>query len=300
MKTNFSTADFQNIRKALFIGAHCDDTELRAGPVVRRLLRNGAECAEWTMIEGPWGYPVPDRDGHRKSKDMVALREQENRKAAAILGVKNLQFFHLRAGHLYQEECDLNHFVKHIPDFSSREELAKTTDKAVYTGQPMGIFAFAMPYFRDRFIRMIEEYSPDVIFTHTLDDLHMDHFAVCSMVFRTVRTSEKLCGTPVLMWRAGGNGGCDRYLPTHFIEVSREDVEQAEEAVRVYTSQFAPGVLENGYIRGQCTTWGKICGKEYAVAFTEQYHPDINLHGNPEAYILDEYRSDPKPEVIAL
>ena len=252
------------------------------------------------MIDGPWGYPVHGQDGRRKCKDMLAVREQENRKAAAMLGIQNLRFFHLRAWHLFQEECDLNHFEFHFPDFSSREELAKTIDKAVYTGQPMGIFAFRLPYFRNQFIRMVEEYAPDVIFTHSLNDLHIDHYAVCTMVLRTLEASEKLRGTPVLMWRAGGNGGCDRYLPTHFIEVSREDVERTDEVMRVYTSQFSPSVLENGYVKGKCAAYGKLCGKEYAVAFTEQYHPDINLHSNPEDYILNEYRSNPQPEVISL
>jgi LmbE family N-acetylglucosaminyl deacetylase len=300
MEMYFSSTDFQKVRRALFIGAHCDDTELRAGPVVRRLLRNGVECTKWTMIDGPWCAGVPGQDGRRNSLEMLSLRESENRKAAAILGIKNLHFFHLRASHLYGEEIDINHFVKIMPDFSSREELAKSIDNAVYTGQPMGIFAFGLPYFKDIFIKMVEDEAPDVIFTHSLNDLHIDHHAVCTMVLRTLQVSEKLRGTPVLMWRAGGNGGCDRYLPTHFIEVSNEDVELSDKAMQSYSSQFKPSVLQHGYVRGKCTTYGKLCGKEYAVAFTQQYHPTMNLHASPEDYILDEYRHNTKPEVISL
>ena len=306
MGKHFKAEDFKNIRKALFIGAHCDDTELRAGPIVRRLLRAGAECIEWTMIDGPWGVSVPGQDGVRKSVDMMALRESENRKAAASIGLKEPYFFHLRASHLYKEVLDLNKFRKNIPDFSSREALSQTIDDAVYTGQPMGIFAFYQPEFHKKFVDMLVETAPDIIFTHSLNDLHIDHYGVCTMVLRSVMEAQrlklgKLAETPVMMWRAGGNGGCDRSAPTHFLEVSEDDVARSDEAMQFYTSQFRPEMLD-GYVRKKCSAYGRLCGKPFAVALTEQHHPDpsLNLHRNPYEYIADEVRTDLTPEIIPL
>lgn len=298
--SSFTAADFAKVRKALFIGAHCDDTELRGGPVVRRLIRQGAECIEWTLIDCPRGCPVRDEEGRRSSADMIALREKENRQSAAVLGIKEIKFLHLRPWHLYREDCDLNKFSYDFPDFSSREELSKSIDNAVYTGYPMSIFAFRQPAFRAKFIKMLEDTAPDIIFTNPLNDLHIEHYALSSMVLNSVRASEKLRGTPVLMWRAGGYGASERYLPTHFIEVSAEDLRIANEAASVYKSQFPAALLED-YLTPHCEAYGKLCGKEYALAFTEQYHPGaISVNSTPADYICAEYRYDPTPEVIAL
>ena len=92
MKKNFSGTDFRQVRRFLCIGAHCDDTEIRAGAVARRLIRQGAVGMEWTLIDCPWcGALDPGPEPRRKSADLIALREGENRKAAGLLGMKELR-----------------------------------------------------------------------------------------------------------------------------------------------------------------------------------------------------------------
>lgn len=303
MKKTFTGEDFSKIRRFLCIGAHCDDTEIRAGTIARRLIRQGAEGTEWTMIDCPWcGALESGPDSKREASALIALRTEENRKAAGILGMRELCSFHLRPWHLYQAECDLEDLRKfrfNYPDFSSHEALEETAGPAVYTGRPMSLFAARQAAFNREFREALENLAPDVIFTHSMDDRHIEHYAVSNLVYEAVRSSEKLRETPVLLWHAGGAGSERTYLPTHFIEVSADDVARATEAMRCYRSQFSGKILEN-YVSGNSRAYGRLCGKEYAAAFTLAFRPGMSLAANPEQYILEEYRSNPGPAVIPL
>ena len=303
MKKTFTETDFRKIRRFLCIGAHCDDTEIRAGTVARRLIRQGAEGIEWTLIDCPWcGALEPGSEPRRKAADLIRLRAEENRKAAGVLGMKELRFFHLRAWHLYRAECeleDLREFRFDFPDFSSPEALEQTAGPAVYTGRPMSIFAARQAEFSREFREALEAAAPDAIFTHSMDDRHIEHYAVSTLVLEAVQASEKLRGTPVLMWHPGGAGSAMSYLPTHFIEVAGEDVDQATEAMRCYGSQFSRKILDS-YVSGNSRAYGRLCGKEYAAAFTLAFRPGMSLAANPEQYILEEYRTSPEPSVIPL
>ena len=295
MKGNFTADDFCKVRKFLCIGAHCDDTELRIGPVASRLMRNGAEGIQWTMIDGPW---TPGLKEDCKAQELLDARSAENAKASEVMGFSKLHSFHLRAWHLYREVCEVNPFKFYFPDFSTRETLEETIGKAMYTGRPMGIFAQRLPWFQEEFVPMLEDVDPDVIFTHSMNDLHPDHYTVCSMVLRAIQASEKLRDKPVLMWRSGGNGGCMKLLPTHMIEVSRADIALTEEAMRCYPSQFTQKMMDT---QSQVyAEYGKVCGKKYAVALTQMFHPQYNIHHNPAEYVADELRTDASFEVVRL
>ena len=299
----FTEDDFRKIRRFLCIGAHCDDTEIRAGTIARRLIRQGAEGMEWTMIDCPWcGALEAGSDPVRASSDLIALRAGENRKAAGLLGMHELRSFHLHPWHLYQAQCDLEDLRKfrfNYPDFSSAETLGETTGPAVYTGRPMSVFAARQAEFNCKFREALEAAAPDVIFTHSMNDRHIEHYAVSNLVYEAVRSSEKLRETPILLWHAGGAGSEATYLPTHFIEVSGDDVARTTEAMRCYRSQFSEKILET-YVSGNSRAYGRLCGKEYAAAFTLASRPGMSLAANPEQYILEEFRSDPEPVVIPL
>jgi len=92
MEKTFSGDDLRKVRRFLCIGAHCDDTEIRAGTIARRLIRQEAEGTEWTMIDCPWcGALESGSDPNRKASDLIALRAGENRKAAGVVGFHELR-----------------------------------------------------------------------------------------------------------------------------------------------------------------------------------------------------------------
>ena len=69
--------------------------------------------------------------------------------------------------------------------------------------------------------------------------------------------------------------------------------------MRCYGSQFSGKILDT-YVSGNSRAYGRLCGKEYAAAFTLAFRPGMSLAANPEQYILEEFRSDPELTVIPL
>jgi LmbE family N-acetylglucosaminyl deacetylase len=84
------------IRRVLGVFAHPDDPEFFSGATFARWAAEGAEITFVLATSGDKGSADPDMTSER----LVAIREEEERRAAAALGVKEVVFLRYRDGEL--------------------------------------------------------------------------------------------------------------------------------------------------------------------------------------------------------
>src|SRR5436189_4234733 len=83
-------------RRVLLVAAHPDDPEFSSGGTVARWVRAGIEVIYVVATSGDKGTPDREMTGDRLSN----MREQEQRAAAARLGVKEVVFLRFPDGEL--------------------------------------------------------------------------------------------------------------------------------------------------------------------------------------------------------
>ena len=301
MKRNFTLETLENVRRFLCVGAHCDDMEIRAGALCSRLIRQGARGCEMILVDGPWarGNGNPQEKKIVPAREIMERREQESRNAAAILGMEKIHFFHLRASHFYRDEVDLNHFRFYYPDFADWNETKALLEKAAYTGYPLGFLARYQEKFVSEFQRMIEEIRPDVIFTHSMADNHLDHYATACLVTQAMASSGILADVPLLFWHPGSRGSSEPYCPTHLIEVSEEDVELVCRAVECYESQLPPEQFR-AYVRTLLTVPGEMAHVPFAMPCTLAVRNPYSAIDQTREFLLAEWRTGAETELIPL
>ncbi len=97
MATNSrSNGRLPKFEKVLVVSAHPDDPDFGAGGSVARLADSGAEVTYVIVTDGRQG----GEDPNQKDSELVAIRQREQRAAARVLGVKNVEFLGYKDGHL--------------------------------------------------------------------------------------------------------------------------------------------------------------------------------------------------------
>jgi len=97
-------------RRALVIAAHPDDAEFCCAGTAALWIRNGWEFHYLICSDGSKGTDDP----HLSRERLSAIRQQEQRAAAAVLGVKEVSFLNYQDGEIvYQREL-LGEIVRHI------------------------------------------------------------------------------------------------------------------------------------------------------------------------------------------
>jgi LmbE family N-acetylglucosaminyl deacetylase len=82
--------------RVLVVAAHPDDPEFLAGGTIARLAREGREVAYVIVTNGNKG----SSDRRVTSKDLIPIREAEQRDAARVLGVREVTFLGYEDGEL--------------------------------------------------------------------------------------------------------------------------------------------------------------------------------------------------------
>jgi len=82
--------------RVLVIAAHPDDPEFLAGGTVARLARDGREIAYVIVTNGNKG----SGDRSVTSVELIPIREEEQRRAARVLGVQSVEFLGYEDGQL--------------------------------------------------------------------------------------------------------------------------------------------------------------------------------------------------------
>jgi LmbE family N-acetylglucosaminyl deacetylase len=86
-------------RRAMSIHAHPDDQEFSVGGTLAKWARAGCEIISVIITSGDSGSNDPAKDGSHK-QELAALREQEQRAANALLGVRETIFLGYPDGEL--------------------------------------------------------------------------------------------------------------------------------------------------------------------------------------------------------
>lgn len=97
----------------LFVGPHPDDIEIGAGATAAKLASMGKQVCFLICTDGRFG------DGHtdKHDEELVQLRQQESRKAAAMLGVTDVRFLPLSDGGFYSFDDLTQGIAQVIGDF---------------------------------------------------------------------------------------------------------------------------------------------------------------------------------------
>jgi LmbE family N-acetylglucosaminyl deacetylase len=116
------TEMLETAQRVMVIAAHPDDAEIQCGGTTARLVARGATVSYVLCTSGNRGSKDPTMTAER----LAALREDEQRAAAAVLGVTHITFL----------------------------------------GHNDGDLAFVAPRLREELVRLIRQERPDVIITH--------------------------------------------------------------------------------------------------------------------------------------
>jgi len=103
-------------KRVLVVLAHPDDPEFGAGGSICKLADEGAEVTYVIVTDGSQG----GEDPKQKDSELTRIREKEQRAAAKVLGVKNVEFLGHKDGHL-APDLDLRRDIvrmirKHKPE----------------------------------------------------------------------------------------------------------------------------------------------------------------------------------------
>ena len=87
----------------LFIGPHPDDIEIGAGATVAKLTAMGKQVTFLICTDGRYG--LTNAPEGMTPEELIPLRQKESLEAAAVLGVKDVQFLPFEDGGFYDKEA---------------------------------------------------------------------------------------------------------------------------------------------------------------------------------------------------
>jgi LmbE family N-acetylglucosaminyl deacetylase len=225
-------------RRILIMTAHPDDADIMAGGTVARWIDEGHDVHSVMFTRGDKGHDDPGMTPER----VAAMREVEQRAAAAILGVQRLTFLDFNDGEL----------------------------------------AWAGPALAEVATRVVREERPDIIVTHDpytgapsyrVPQLHPDHRAIGSAV---VEACYFRAPGP-LYYPAHAGAGLAPHRVREILLIMSEHVDHAVDivptferkvrAVRAHESQFGKHPDVDGFLRGLATRAGASFGLPLAEGF---------------------------------
>lgn len=103
-------AEETQLKRALVVAAHPDDAEFGCAGTVALWARDGWEICYLVCTDGSKGSDDP----HEERERLVALRREEQRAAASILGVKEVFFLDFEDGTLTYSRDLLREVVRYI------------------------------------------------------------------------------------------------------------------------------------------------------------------------------------------
>lgn len=103
------------------------------------------------------------------------------------------------------------------------------------------------------------EINPDVIFTHSLNDIHQSHLAL-------VEETERIMRNITILGHAGLKSG-PRFVPNFFIELSRKELDEKIKLISFHKSEGTKYFLQPEVIEAVARYAGARIGVEYAEGF---------------------------------
>ena len=108
--------DPEGFRRVLFIGPHPDDIEIGAGATAAKLAAEGKELCFLICIDGRYGSG--NAPAGVREDALARLRQEEARKSAELLGVKDIRFLNLCDGGFYSRQELTEGIARVVGDFA--------------------------------------------------------------------------------------------------------------------------------------------------------------------------------------
>ena len=226
----------QPFQRGMVIMAHPDDAEWTCSATVAKWCAEGWEVVYVLCTDGSKGSDDPEMT----SKQLVKIREEEQREAGRVLGLKDVIFLGYPDSHLeptMELRKDLAREIRrHRPDVVITENPVRGVNDHVYAGHPDHLAAgeatlsAVFPTARDR-----------LTFPELLDEGLEPH-----------KVKE--------IWIAGGGEGSDM-----FVDVA-DHMATAIKALKAHRSQVSEKAADKYFPQGRAETAKKV-GWEYAEAF---------------------------------
>lgn len=252
--------ELQSIDAFMAIGAHCDDVDLRCGGTFARLVREGKRGRYVVAVENAY---VGAHYSVRDSREALATRRAESTTASAILGADRLEWLTLKSFYFSTPEAGSRVYAS----FDTVEVLCEELKDVILDGLPPVATADHFPRCCERLRRLVEDFAPQVIFTHSPDDRHPDHYSLSRFVeFIVGQLNHEGRNIELCFWEPGSGGPIVEYRPDFFVELSQDDVAAKQKAIDCYISQFPKGLVAT-FAADRARAYGKLVGVEYAEAF---------------------------------
>lgn len=104
--------NLEGFQRYLFVGPHPDDIEIGAGATVSRLVSLGKQVTFLVCTDGRYG----DENTALRGQELAAVRKEEARRSAGLLGVTDVRFLELSDGGFYTREELLRGIARVIGD----------------------------------------------------------------------------------------------------------------------------------------------------------------------------------------
>lgn len=176
---------------------------------------------------------------------------------------------------LVSENSDVHFFVFSLAEKSIPVDLEKdTTEKELYESMQIlqipeskiHLFNFEVrnfPAVRQEILEILwkfnKEFSPDIVFTPSLNDLHQDHEVIAKESLRAFKNNTIFCYEEP--WNL------ILFNLTALIRLTEEDIENKQKALNCYKSQTQRPYFEKDFIWNLAKLRGSLINQEYAEAF---------------------------------
>lgn len=230
------TAEAAAPTPVLVVGAHPDDPEFGCGGSVARWVRDGRPVTYVVMTRGDKGSHDPTMTAER----LMAIREAEQRAAAAVLGVSDVRFLDCLDGEI-------------APTLEVRRQLVRIIREVkpgtVVTHDP----TLVLP--REGFVNHPDHRATGTAVIDACFPAAELHLAFPEQLAEGL-TLHKV--TEILFWSTGD--------PTHFVDIG-ETFDQKIRAIAEHTSQISDVARLAERMRERGRTLGQAQNMEYAEGF---------------------------------
>jgi LmbE family N-acetylglucosaminyl deacetylase len=226
----------QPFQRGMVIMAHPDDAEWTCSATVAKWCAEGWEVVYVLCTDGSKGSDDPEMT----SEQLVKIREEEQREAGRVLGLKDVVFLGYPDSHLeptMELRKDLAREIRrHRPDVVITENPVRGVNDHVYAGHPDHLAA--------------GEATLSAVFPTARDRLTFPELLEEGLEPHKVKE----------IWIAGGGEGSDM-----FVDVA-DHMATAIKALKAHRSQVSEKAADKYFPQGRAETAKKV-GWEYAEAF---------------------------------
>jgi LmbE family N-acetylglucosaminyl deacetylase len=220
-------------KKLLIVAAHPDDEILGCGGFISKYKTN-YDFKVLFLAEGS-SCRYKDLNADKEViKEKILLRKEQATKALNFFSIKDIVFCDLPCGRLNT-----------IPDVKKNHLIEE----------------------------QINNFKPEVIFTHSSEDLHPDHRSVFSSVMQASRpVKNKFCVKEIYSFEILSSSEwsfTSQFKPNHFVKLDKKNLDEKWKAMQFYTEEIieAPHPRSEFGLKTLANYRGIQSGTEFAEAF---------------------------------